>query len=168
MDAATLSFFHLVEAHVFRSLRIGRSVPLALRQALAYAERELSIKHLLVREELRTSPFLDRYVALLNLPPSAQLAVRKRFEAHLTRLSWDEAHLAVRLYPFVFGEGADAKPIVIDPTIAFGKPVVDRAFVSTRTILERIDAGEPVEEVAADYDLRVGAVEEAVLFERAA
>lgn len=171
-DPTTLSFSNLIEAHVLRSLRTEHVVPLAaVRQALAYAERELGIDHLLLREELRTSGgalYLERYGELVNLSASGQLAVRKLFEAHLARVEWGKLRSAVRLYPFVFGEPVDAKPIVIDPTIAFGRPVVDRAFVSTRTILERIDAGESVEDVARDYELSVDAVEEAVLFERAA
>jgi len=40
--------------------------------------------------------------------------------------------------------------------------------VSTRAILDRIDAGETVEDVARDYQLTVDAIEEAVVFERAA
>jgi uncharacterized protein (DUF433 family) len=75
---------------------------------------------------------------------------------------------AARLYPFIFGEAANSKPIVIDPAIAFGRPVVARVFVSTRSILERIDAGESVADLATDYDLSVEAIEEAVLFEQAA
>lgn len=104
----------------------------------------------------------------MNLSASGQLAVRKLFEAHLARVEWGKMRSAIRLYPFVFGEAVDAKPILIDPTIAFGRPVLDRAFVSTRSILERIDAGESVEDVATDYELSGDAVEEAVLFERAA
>jgi uncharacterized protein (DUF433 family) len=57
---------------------------------------------------------------------------------------------------------------VIDPKIAFGRPVVSEAFVSTRTIVDRIDAGEKMEDVARDYSLTPKAVEEAVLYERAA
>src|SRR5688572_6075878 len=95
-----------------------------------------------------------------SISASGQLAVRKLFEAHLARVEWGKLRSAVRLYPFVFGEAVDAKPIVIDPTISFGRPVVDRAFVSTRSILERIDAGESVADVASDYELSVGAVEE--------
>jgi uncharacterized protein (DUF433 family) len=68
----------------------------------------------------------------------------------------------------VVSESADAKPIVIDPQISFGRPVVGRAFVSTRSILNRIDAGERVEDVARDYDVTTEAIEEAVVFERAA
>lgn len=172
VDPATLSFSNLIEAHVLRSLRTEHGVPLpAVRQALAYAERELKIDHLLLREELRTSGgalFLERYGELVNLSASGQLAVRKLFEAHLARVEWGKLRSAVRLYPFVFGEAAGVKPIVIDPTIAFGRPVVDRAFVSTRGILDRIDAGESVADVASDYELSTEAVEEAVLFERAA
>jgi uncharacterized protein (DUF433 family) len=172
IDPTTLSFSNLIEAHVLRSLRTEHGVALgAVRQAVAYAERELNIKQLLLREELRTSGgalFLERFGELVNLSASGQLAVRKLFEAHLARVEWGELRSAVRLYPFVFGEAVDAKPIVIDPTISFGRPVVDRTFVSTRNILERIDAGESVTDVASDYELRIEEVEEAVLFERAA
>lgn len=57
---------------------------------------------------------------------------------------------------------------MIDPRISFGRPVVCEGFVSTRTIVDRIDAGEPVDDVARDYDLAPQAIEEAVLYERAA
>ncbi|MCW5620233.1 MAG: DUF433 domain-containing protein [Burkholderiales bacterium] len=43
-----------------------------------------------------------------------------------------------------------------------------RAGVTTSAIAQRIDAGESVEDVAADYDLAPEEVEEAVLYERAA
>jgi uncharacterized protein (DUF433 family) len=171
-DPATLSFSNLIEAHVLRSLRTEHGVPLAeVRQALAYAQRELKIDQLLLREELRTGGgklFLDRYGELVNLSASGQLAMGKVFEAHLRRIEWGKLRSAIRLYPFVVSESVDAKPIVIDPQISFGRPVVSRAFVSTRTILDRIDAGEKVEDVARDYDLTSETVEEAVVFERAA
>lgn len=143
----------------------------AVRHALRFAERELGIDQLLLREELRTAGgelFLDRYGELVNLSASGQLAMRRIFEAHLERVEWGELRSAIRLYPFVLAESADEKPIVIDPEISFGRPVVGRAFVSTRSILERIDAGETVAELARDYELTAEAIEEAVVFERAA
>ena len=169
---ATLSFSNLIEAHVLRSLRTEHGVPLvAVRQALAYAQRELNIDQLLLREELCTTGgelFLDKYGQLINLSASGQLAMRKVFEAHLKRVEWGRLRLPVRLYPFLVSESADAKPIVIDPQICFGRPVVSKAFVSTRSIADRIDAGEKVEDVARDYDLTTEAVEGAVVYERAA
>lgn len=168
----TLSFENLIEAHVLRSLRTEHGVALVeVRQALAYAEGELRIARLLTRPELRTSGgkiFLEHYGELVNLSASGQLAMRRMFERHLARIEWNALQAAVRLYPFLVGEAADVKPIVIDPAVSFGRPVVAGAFVSTRAILERIDAGEAVEEVARDYEVTVAAIEHAVIFERAA
>jgi uncharacterized protein (DUF433 family) len=171
-EPPTLSFSNLVEAHVLRSLRTEHGVPLdAVRSALRFAERELKIDQLLLREELRTAGgelFLDRYGELVNLSASGQLAMKRIFEAHLERVEWGPLRSAVRLYPFVLADRADAKPIVIDPQISFGRPVVERVFVSTQTILDRVDAGESIADIAQDYDLTVEAIEEAVIFERAA
>jgi len=171
-EPPTLSFSNLVEAHVLRSLRTEHGVPLdAVRQALKFAERELKIEQLLLREELCTGGgelFLDRYGELVNLSASGQLAMRKIFEAHLQRVEWGDLRSAVRLFPFVLAGGTDHKPILIDPQISFGRPVVGTAHISTRSILERIDAGETVAEVASDYELTTEAVEVAVVFERAA
>lgn len=94
--------------------------------------------------------------------------MRRVFEAHLRRIEWGEQPFPVRLFPFVVPETTESRPIVIDPGISFGRPVVTGAFVSTRAILDRIDAGESVESVANDYGLATAAIEEAVLFERAA
>jgi uncharacterized protein (DUF433 family) len=158
---------------VLRSLRTDHGVSLnALRTALRYAEHTLGIERLLLRKELCTRAgdvFLDRYGRLINLSASGQLAMRRLFEEHLKRIDWDDRRFPVRLYPFVSVESvASAKPIAIDPTIAFGRPVVRRIGVSTRAIAERIDAGETVDELAADYDLSPTEIEEAVLYERAA
>jgi len=167
-----LSFSNLIEAHVLRSLRTDHGIPLVgVRQALTYAERKLGIPDLLRREELRTSGkdlFLARYGELINLSASGQLAMRTVFDAHLRRIEWGPLRSPVRLYPFVNDAVGDAKPILIDPTISFGRPVVGAAFVSTRAIVDRIDAGEDVSEIARDYALTRAAIEEAVLYERAA
>lgn len=171
-EPPTLSFSNLIQAHVLRSLRTEHGVPLdAVQEALAYAQRELRIDQLLLREELCMAGgelFLARYGEVMNLSASGQLAMRKVFEAHLKRVEWGKLRFPVRLYPFLVSESADAKSIVIDPQISFGRPVVNRAFISTRSIVDRIDAGEKVEDVARDYNLRREAVEEAVVYERAA
>jgi len=168
----TLSFENLIEAHVLRSLRTDHGVALTeVRQALSYAERELRISRLLTRPELRASGgelFLEHYGELVNLSASGQLAMKRMFERHLARIEWSSLQTASRLYPFLTGEAADERPIVIDPAVSFGRPVVSGAFVSTRAILERIDAGETVEEVAGDYQVTVATIEDAVIFERAA
>lgn len=167
-----LSFNNLVEAHVLKSLRRDHSVSLgAVRQALDYAQRSCHVPRLLLSPELRANAgqlFLDRYGALLSLTPSGQYALRKVLESYLQRVVWDRT-LPRRLYPFVRGDSADApRDIVIDPELAFGRPVVERRGISTAAIVQRFDAGETADVIAADYELSPKEVEEAVLYERAA
>jgi uncharacterized protein (DUF433 family) len=168
-----LSFSNLIEAHVLRSLRAEHAVSIkAVRNALTYAERELNVDRLLLRQELRTHAgkiFLERYGELIELTASGQFAMRRMFEEHLKRIEWDAWKFPVRLYPFVSPTApSEARPIVIDPRIAFGRPVVLPKAISTAAIVERIDAGESVEEVAADYDLGPSEIEQAIVYERAA
>jgi uncharacterized protein (DUF433 family) len=168
-----LSFWNLIEAHVLRSLRTehGVSVP-ALRSALDYAEKELSIERLLLRPELRTNAggvFLENYGALIELSASGQLAMRRVLEEHLKRIEWDRSKFPVQLYPFLpAGEAEKERPIVIDARLAFGRPVLASKSISTRAIADRIDAGEPVADVAADYGLDASEIEQAAVYERAA
>jgi uncharacterized protein (DUF433 family) len=168
-----LSFANLIEAHVLRSLRTEHGVPVkALRSALAYAEKSLGIERLLLRRELRADAgkiFLDRYGKLIELSASGQLAMRQLFNEHLKRIEWDASKFPVRLYPFVSPVApSEERPIVIDPRIAFGRPVVVRKAITTSIIAERIDAGETVADVATDYDLDRSEIEQAILYERAA
>jgi len=166
-----LTFWNMIEAHVLRSLRTEHGVSIkAVREALHFAEKSENVNRLLLHKDLRTDAgqlFLEKYGQLIDLSASGQLAMRKIFEEHLKRVEWDEWQFPVRLYPFVTGE-ADRRPTAIDPQIAFGRPVVLRAGVSTGIIAERIDAGETPADLADDYDLSLSEIEEAILYERAA
>lgn len=168
-----LSFANLIEAHVLRSLRTEHGVSVKeLRRALSFAEKSLGIDRLLLRPELRTSAgrvFLDRYGQLIDLTASGQLAMRRMFDEHLNRIEWDSSRFPIRLYPFLSTTGpSNEHPIVIDPRIAFGRPVVASRGIATLTIAERVDAGESVNDIAADYDLAQSDIEQAVVYERAA
>jgi uncharacterized protein (DUF433 family) len=168
-----LSFSNLIEAHVLRSLRTEHGVPVKeLRRALSYAEKSLGIDRLLLRPELRADAgrvFLDRYGELIELTASGQLAMRRLFDEHLKRIEWDSSRFPIRLYPFLSASAPSAEhPIVIDPRIAFGRPVVASRSITTSTIAERIDAGESLSDIAADYDLAQSEIEQAVVYERAA
>ena len=56
-----------------------------------------------------------------------------------------------------------ASPVVIDPLVRFGRPVV--AGVSTERLWELSDAGESIEEIADGYDLPEEEVRAAVAYE---
>ena len=167
-----LSFHNLIEAHVLRSLRMDHGVAIKeLRKAIKYAEQSLQIDRLLLSQGLCTHAgkvFLKKYGELIDLPASGQLAMTKLFEEHLKRVEWDKWQFPVRLYPFVSGSDSPKMPIAIDPGIAFGRPIVCRAGISTSVIAQRIDAGETVAELSGDYGLSEAEIEQAVLYERAA
>jgi uncharacterized protein (DUF433 family) len=88
-------------------------------------------------------------------------------EDHLKRVERDDTHLPIRLFPFLRDEESP-RTVAIDAFVAFGRPVVWRRKVSTRVIADRVDAGESVAQIAADYDLNQEEVENAVVYERAA
>lgn len=169
---ARLSFSNLVEAHVLRALRAEHRVAMAaVREALDYAQRELGIERLLRSDEIRATPgnvFLERYDQLVNLGRSGQLAIRQLLSAHLQRIERDLQGLPVRLYPAPALGIETPRVIVIDPRISFGAPVVRSRAIRTSVLADRIDAGESIHEVAADYDLETSEVEAAILYERAA
>ena len=167
-----LSFTNLIEAHVLRALRTDHGVPVKeVRKAIRFAEESLGIERLLLSEELCADAgrlFLDRYGELINLSASGQLAMRQVLQVHLKRVAWSN-RIPIRLHPFVLGDSSGVEmPIAIDPTISFGRPVLATRGVSTAVITARIDAGESVEDVAADYELTRDEIEQAVLYERAA
>lgn len=168
-----LSFWNLVEAHVLRALRTEHGVSIkAVRAAITYAEKALQIERLLLSRQLCTHAgdlLLEKYGELINLSKSGQMALRILLQAHLRRVEWDRDLFPLRLFPVVRDESADEpRLIAIDPQIAFGRPIVYRRGISTAAITSRIDAGESVEDIAADYELEPHEIEEAVVFEQAA
>lgn len=168
-----LSFWNLIEAHVLRALRTDHGVSVqAVRAALATAEKEYGVQRLLLSKELLAGPgklFLDRYGQLIELTASRQLAMRQVLVAYLKRIDWDEWKFPVRLYPFLASDLPDgSRTIAIDPTVAFGRPIVARRGITTAVIAERVDAGETVADLAVDYELEPGDIEQAILYEHSA
>lgn len=172
-DAAgrRLSFYNLVEAHVLRALRTRHDVPMKhVRPAITYAERELGIQRLLLSQEMQTAGgeiFLEHFGHLVNLSRAGQLAIRELLAAQLERVERDSRAIPIRLYPVPRGE-KDARSVVIDPAVSFGRPTVAGSAIRTSVLVQRIDAGEDVAALADDYGLSQAQVVAAAVFERAA
>ncbi|RYG59179.1 DUF433 domain-containing protein, partial [bacterium] len=60
------------------------------------------------------------------------------------------------------------KIIVIDPSIAFGKPVLVGTGIPTAVIHERFKGGEPIASIAYDYNRDSEEIEQALRYEQAA
>lgn len=173
-----LSFSNLVEAHILRALRRDEDVRMSvLRTALAEAEKKYQIDRLLLSEKLRTAPgevLLEHYGRLINLGRAGQLALRHFFDAHLKRVEWGEHGDAEEFFPgFVNVLAVPVedipRPIVIDPSVSFGKPVLaSKKGIRVSAIVSRVDAGEDEDAIAQDYGIERREVDAAIDFYRAA
>jgi uncharacterized protein (DUF433 family) len=172
-EDSRLSFLNLIEAHILRALRTVHDVSLAtIRYAIGTAEKDLGIPRLLFDPRLKTSArqlFLDRYTDVVELSPSQQLAMRSVLVQYLDRVEYDSHKLPFEFYPFERSpQNAGRKVVLITPFVSFGRPIIHRTGISTRSIAQRLDAGEAVETLVDDYRLTEAEIEEAVLFEAAA
>ena len=166
----TLSFFNLVEAHVLNSIRTHHRVP-EIRRALNFIERRLGVDRPLVRKTFQTDGvdlFVEHLGHLLNVTQDGQLAMRDVLAAHLRRLDFDPEGVAQRLYPFTRTaahgglELEDPRAVVFDPRIAFGRLVVAGTGIPTAVLADRFVAGDTLEDLAADYGIQRGSIEEAI------
>jgi len=162
-----LSFTNLVEAHVLDAIRREHGVRLKeVREAIRYMQSRMHVEHPLALRGMVTDGrdlFVRHYAQLINVSQEGQLAMAGILDAYLRRVDWDEAGFAIRLYPFTRKrELEEPKSIVIDPEISFGKPVLVGTGVPTSTVAERYKAGESVEDLATDYDLKRDEIEEAI------
>lgn len=166
-----LSFTNLVEAHVLSGLRRTRGISIPdLRTAIEYAERRHGITHLLAHRDVWAAAgelFLDHYGELVNLTTAGQLAMREVLDAYLRRLRHGKTGLAVSLSP-ILPWAPDRQDYVIDPAIAYGRPVIAKHGVPVEVVANRINGGETISTLARDYDLERAEIKAALAYAEAA
>lgn len=166
-----LSFVNLVEAHILYGLRSNRELSIPdLRTAIGYAEERHGISHLLAHRDVRASPgnlFLARYGELVNLTKAGQLGMKEILHAYLRRLTYGQGGLARSFAP-ILPWAAERQDYLIDPTIAYGRPIIVKHGVPVEVVADRYNGGESVETLARDYGLEEGEVSTAITYARAA
>jgi uncharacterized protein (DUF433 family) len=165
-----LSFCNLIELAALRALRTEHEFKLsAVREALDYAGRELKISGLLASKQLYARPgelFLAHYGELISLNRAGQLGIKAMLDGLVTRIDW-ERNLPCRFFP-PLPNRMGVKSVVIDPRVSFGRPVLARLGVSTGVIVDRVNAGESPQDLAADYGATREEIMDALAYERAA
>ena len=139
---AALSFTNLAELHILSGLRRNGNLSLAV-----------------VRKEIIHHGADWQYRHPLALSQFAYVSPE--------RLEYDADGFAKRFYPLIRGRD-DSRTVVIDPAIAFGRPVVAGSGVRTDVIASRINAGESLGDVADDYLLQPHQVDDALHYKLAA
>jgi len=141
-----------------------------VRPALAYVQRELEIQRPLADASFATdgvSLFVDQLGRLVNVSKNGQLALAEILATYLKRVERDPRGVPIKLYPFTRkAVTADAPaPVEINPTVAFGRPVLRDRGVATAVLADRFKAGDTLAELAADYDVATEQIEEAIRVE---
>ena len=54
---------------------------------------------------------------------------------------------------------------MIDPAVKFGRPVIAGTGVRTSAVAKFVKAGEPIQELAEDYRVKLAHIEEALRYE---
>jgi len=81
------------------------------------------------------------------------------------RIEYDRG-APLRLYPFTRDPSREAPRVVaMDPAVRFGRPALVGSGIPTEILGERFRAGDSVTELAEDYGLPTGDIEEAIRFE---
>ena len=156
-----------MEAHVLDAIRRGHNIPLdKIRLAIKYLRDQFGSPHPLADHRLETDGldlFVPQYGRLINITQSGQLAMREILEGYLKRIERNDAGRAVRLYPFTRRRKMDEpRAVVIDPSIAFGRPVLVGTGVPTASIAERYKAGESLSQLANHWGRTSEEIEEAI------
>ena len=82
------------------------------------------------------------------------------------RIELDPSGKPIRLFPLRVG--ASRKLVVIDPFVSSGQPVIVGSGVPVSVLCARYGGGETISDLAADYGLEPGEVEEAIQYFEAA
>lgn len=154
-----LSFTNLTELHVLSSARREYSIKLVtIRQAVENLKKLTGTNRPLADIQLHTDRE-DLFVEMFDQFVSAsrrQVSVKDVVEGYLERIERDTHGSPLKLYPIyrnLTEEIEQPKLIVIDPSIAFGRPVVADTRIRTSILADRWIAGETIVSIADDYDL---------------
>ena len=143
------SFSRIHEAHRVLSILLETEHPFALKRGFS---DPAGIYALLERE--------DQGDLLVELKGAGQIAMWPALHRYLRQLEFNLDDVAERWYP-----AGRASPIVVDPRISFGAPVIEGTRIETAMIADLYQGEDSIEEIAWLYDLEPVQINAAVEFE---
>ena len=152
-----LSYLELVEVLVVASFR-KHGIPLQrIRKAHSYLSHMFKVSYPFAQLQLKTSgpnilkELIDTEAwelsSLVVANQAGQLVWPEMVDARLAQFEY-EYDLALRWFP----NGKDG-PIMIDPRISFGTPIVRSAGIATWVLRERYEAGESLDDLEDDFQV---------------
>lgn len=164
-DVAQVYYIELVRSHFGLSVTDARRV-LELSRKEIKAEYPLLSKHVrtFFKHIILTKPPRGKQPRRdIDLSQSRQLAIAEVVDMFATRMRREGADVQ-KLYPWRYwipGKREET-PVTIDPEIMSGRLVVTGTRIPVQVLLSRKKAGEPIPEIALDYDLSIDDVNLAI------
>lgn len=161
---APFSFINLIELYVLEGLRRTHRLPMQrIRKGEEWLRRTYGVSHPLAELNLETDGY-DLFIREVDIPINASRKGQGGFPEvlarYLQRIERDAGKIPTRFYPYTYDRAP--RIIVIDPAVAYGRPVVSGTRVTSQMIFDRYSGGESLNDIAADYDLDISRVEEAL------
>jgi uncharacterized protein (DUF433 family) len=169
---AAVTWAEFIEAGLLREYRRRHNVPMAeLRAFIDHLRDRYRVPYPLAHErpfvadrrllqEAQDIAHLDAEFCLVATV-SGQLILTPPSQSFVERVTWAD-DLAVGWRP----HQDPYSPVRMEPTVRFGRPAI--RGVSTEALWEHVEAGEDLEDVAADFELSVSDVRWALAYETSA
>ena len=169
-DRAAISFVELVEILVVSAF-LSRGLPMrTIRKARRRAASKLETDHPFAYKRFKTDGrgiFIelaeesDTYRPLIELS-AGQYGFPQILNRYLEQIDFDvETLMAERWWPL--GRG---KPIVLDPKVAFGSPVIAETRIPVSAIMDALGTGETRKSICQWYRIGSKDVAAAIAFHR--
>ena len=163
-----IPFVGLSEAMVLAAFR-RFGLPLQrIRPAVRALREHIGLEHALASKRVYSDgaeilyDFAERYdedeIGSLVVVRSGQYVFRPVVDSYLQRISYDDDGWARRLILPITDRGI----IGVDPWRGFGRPLFLHGGAPLESVLARIRAGEPLADVAADFEIPKEDVQEAL------
>ncbi len=150
-----LSFVNVLEIHVLDAIRRYHSVDMKrIRAAIDYLGRRYGSPHPLIDHTMETDGvdvFIRELGILINASKQGQLGIKVVLDFYLHRIERNDHGIAIRLFPFARKRPAELpderelerypRTVVMDPRIAFGRPVIVGSGVPPAEVADRFNAG---------------------------
>ena len=171
-----LSFFNLIEMQVIAELRREHKVSMSrVRAALEFLAEHVPVRHPLVEKDIMVTPNQRVYIVhdgrYVDISSGGQWPLDSVVRSLLRRVTRGRKGILsffprVAVPKRVSIEADDYAPIVVDPEVCFGRPVIAGTSVPTDVIADRRRGGDSVKRIAEDYDLSEDKIAAALAFER--
>ncbi|MEK6375880.1 MAG: DUF433 domain-containing protein [Acidobacteriota bacterium] len=171
-----LSFFNLIEMQVIAELRREHKVSMSrVREALRFLAKNVPVRHPLVESELYVTPNQRVYIVHagrhIDISAGGQWPLDAVIRNLLRRVHRGRNGI-LAFFPRVTPPKGTSlvedeyAPIMVDPEICFGRPVIAGSGIPTDVIADRYLGGDAPRKMAEDYDLSEEQIAAALRFER--